>query len=106
MLVDFDCKTGLRRMELARLVVDDIKLKEKFVIVRKGKGEKDRSIPLDEMITIQLKEFLEGMAPTARVFGLDARSITDLISSWAKKANVKITPHSFRHFFAEQLLEK
>ena len=106
MLVDFDCKTGLRRMELTILVVDDIKLKEKFVIVRKGKGEKDRSIPLDEMITIQLKEFLEGMAPTARVFGLDARSITDLISSWAKKANVKITPHSFRHFFAEQLLEK
>jgi integrase/recombinase XerD len=106
MLIDFDCKTGLRRAELARLLVDDIKLKEKFVIVRKGKGEKDRSIPLDDVIVIQLKEFLEGMTPSARVFGLDARSITDLISTWAKKANVKITPHSFRHFFAEQLLDK
>ena len=42
MLVDFDCKTGSRRTELARLLVDDIKLKEKLVIVRDGKGEKDR----------------------------------------------------------------
>ncbi len=106
MLVDFDCKTGLRRTELARLVVDDIKLKEKFVIVRKGKGEKDRSIPLDDMVAIQLEEFLKGMTPNARVFGLDARSVTDLISFWAKKANVKITPHSFRHYFAEQLVAK
>ena len=88
------------------LLVDDTKLKEKFVIVRKGKGEKDRSIPLDDMVAIQLEEFLKGMTPKARIFGLDARSITDLIRPWAKKANVKITPHSFRHYFAEQLVAK
>jgi site-specific recombinase XerD len=45
------------------LLVDDTKLKEKFVIVRKGKGEKDRSIPLDDMVAIQLEEFLKGMTP-------------------------------------------
>ncbi|HEY96074.1 MAG TPA: tyrosine-type recombinase/integrase [Dehalococcoidia bacterium] len=106
MLIDFACNTGLRVGKLASLRADDIKLKEQFVIVRMGKGQKDRVIPLDDKFTDQLREYLKGMEPTNSVFGLKARSITDLISTWAQKANVKITPHSFRHFFAEQLLNR
>jgi integrase len=106
MLIDFACNTGLRVGKLASLRVDDIKLKEQFVVVRMGKGQKDRAIPLEDKFTDRLGEYLKGMEPTDSVFGLEARSITDLIGTWAKKANVKITPHSFRHFFAEQLLDK
>ena len=47
-----------------------------------------------------------GKTPSESVFNLKKRSITALINDWAKKANVPITPHSFRHHYAEQLLEK
>ena len=46
------------------------------------------------------------MKPTDSVFGLTERSITDKISTWSKKAGLKLHPHSFRHYFAEQLLER
>ncbi|MFC1929072.1 tyrosine-type recombinase/integrase [Chloroflexota bacterium] len=46
------------------------------------------------------------MKPVDSVFGLDKRSITDKISTWSEKAGLKLHPHSFRHFFAEQLLER
>ena len=39
-------------------------------------------------------------------FGLTARSITDKLAVWSRKAGVKLHPHSLRHSFAEQLLEK
>jgi len=37
------------------------------------------------------------------VFKLTSPSISNKINLWAKKAGVDLTPHSFRHFYAEQL---
>ena len=106
LLVRFATTTGLRRSELAALIVADIHLREKMVIVRRGKGDKDRSVPLASFLIDILSEYLKEKKATDSVFDLDERSITDKVSTWSKKAGVKLTPHSFRHFFAEQLLEK
>ncbi len=106
LLVRFATKTGLRRGELASLKTNDILLKQQMVIVRNGKGEKDRSIPLEDSLVIMLEEYLKTKKPTDKIFGLADRSITDLIRVWARKANVQLHPHSFRHHFAEQLIEK
>ena len=38
--------TGMRRMELARLALGDIDAERSVVLIREGKGRKDRLIPL------------------------------------------------------------
>jgi len=106
LFVRFATLTGLRRGELAHLTVEDIHIKQKVVIVRKGKGNKDRVVPLVSSLCTTLSEYLRDMKPTDSVFGLTERSITDKISTWSKKAGLKLHPHSFRHYFAEQLLER
>ena len=106
LLVRFATLTGLRRSELAHLTVGDIHIKQKVVIVRKGKGNKDRTVPLVSSLVTALSEYIRDMKPTGSVFGLTDRSITDKVCAWSKKAGLKLHPHSFRHYFAEQLLER
>ena len=106
LLTRFATMTGLRRSELAHLIVRDIHIKQKMVIVRKGKGGKDRTVPLLRSLVNDLSEYITDMNLTASVFGLTERSITDKVSTWSKKAGLKLHPHSFRHYFAEQLLER
>jgi integrase len=106
LFIRFATMTGLRRSELAHLTVGDIHIKQKVVIIRKGKGGKDRTVPLLKSLVIDLSEYIKDMDSTANVFGLTERSITDKVSTWSKKADLKLHPHSFRHYFAEQLLER
>ena len=106
LLIRFATMTGLRRSELAHLIVRDIHIKQKMVIVRKGKGGKDRTVPLVSSLVNDLSEYIRDMKLTASVFGLTERSITDKVSTWSQKAGLKLHPHSFRHYFAEQLLER
>jgi len=106
MLVKFGINTGLRRGELANLLVSDIQVEQGVVFVRHGKGDKDRIIPLLSNFVGELSEYIKDMQPTDHVFNLTDRSITDKISTWSKKAGLKIHTHSFRHYFAEQLIER
>ena len=106
LLIRFAILTGLRRSELAHLVAGDIQIKQKYVFVRKGKGNKDRTVPLLNSLVGDLADHIQEMKPTDIVFGLTERSITDKVYTWSKKAGLKLHPHSFRHHFAEQLLEK
>ena len=55
LLVDLAIHTGLRRSELANLKVGDIDLERQVLIVRKGKGAKDRVIPLSKNTIEKLK---------------------------------------------------
>ena len=75
-----------------------------MVIVRKGKGNKDRTVPLVSYLVKDISEYIKDMKPTDSVFGLTKKSITDKISVLSQKAGLKLHPHSFRHYFAEQLL--
>ena len=106
LLIRFATLTGFRRSELAHLTAGDIHIKQKVAIVRKGKGNKDRTIPLLSSLVTMLSEYTKDMKPTDSVFCLTERSITDKVSVWSKKAGLKLHPHSFRHYFAEQLLER
>ncbi len=106
LLIRFVTMTGLRRSELAHLIVRDIHIKQKVVIVRKDKGGKDRTVPLVSSLVNDLSAYIRDMKLTASVFGLTERPITDKVSTWSKKAGLRIHTHSFRHYFAEQLLER
>jgi integrase len=104
LLVDLALKTGMRRGELANLEAGDIHAD--FLIVRSGKGQKDRAIPLLPDIALRLQNFTKGMAPSEKVFKLKAPCIGDKIRLFSKRAGVNIHTHSLRHKFATDLLEQ
>ncbi|MFC2033571.1 tyrosine-type recombinase/integrase [Chloroflexota bacterium] len=60
LLVDLAIHTGLRRSELANLKVGDIDLERQVLIVRQGKGSKDRVIPLSKSSCEKLSEYING----------------------------------------------
>jgi integrase/recombinase XerD len=100
LLVKMDIKTGLRRAEIANLEAHDIH--KDFLIVRGGKGQKNRVIPLVPSIATDLNRFIAGMVPAQKVFGLTAASIGNKIRIFAVKAGVNIHTHSLRHKFADR----
>ena len=96
--------TGLRRSEAANLKVGDLDFVNKVLVVRDGKGGKDRSIPLVEQTSDQLQQFCAGKGPEDSVFGIRPGTVSAKISAWAKKAGCPhIHAHSLRHEFATQL---
>jgi len=61
LLVQLALKTGMRRAELANLEPKDIHAD--FLVVRGGKGGKDRLIPLAPATAQRLQNFIKGMEP-------------------------------------------
>lgn len=59
MMVQLLFGSGLRLMECLRLRVKDVDFAGRQIIVRDGKGESDRSVPLPESISFALKAHLQ-----------------------------------------------
>ena len=106
LLIELAYKSGLRRSELANLKVGDVLTEERAIIVRSGKGGKDRTVPLPSSIVSKLRSFIEGRKAEETLFGLSDLSISDKIHRISKKAGVNIHTHSLRHGYATRLLEK
>ena len=105
LLVLFLGRTGLRREETADLKISDVQLGDKpQVMVRGGKGEKDRAVPILPELLKPLSEFIDGKLANESVFGLAKEAITDKISRYSKKIGLHLHPHSLRHYCAEWLL--
>ena len=60
LLVDLAIHTGLRRSELANLRVGDIDIERQVLVVRQGKGLKDRVIPMSKNTCEKLGEYIKG----------------------------------------------
>lgn len=104
LIVELYLKTGMRRNELAGLIVRDVH--SDFLMVIRGKGDKDRMIPLLPDIAGRLNSFIRGRQPDESVFGLTGPTIGNKISLFARKAGLKdIHTHSLRHKYATDLLE-
>jgi integrase/recombinase XerD len=109
LIVEVGRSTGLRREELANLLVRDIHLDQGVLVVREGKGNKDATIPLTQAINSQLAGYISsnGLTPDSKLFGgLKPSTISDKIHKFAKKAGVDIHCHSLRHAFGTRLIER
>ena len=105
LLVALALKSGMRRSELANLEAKDIH--GDFLIVRGGKGGKDRVIPLGASIAQRLRNFTAKMEPEEKVFKLKAPCISNKIRQFAKKAGLEdFHAHTLRHKYATDLLER
>jgi site-specific recombinase XerD len=105
LLVTLALSTGMRRSELANLEKKDIH--SDFLFVRRGKGGKDRAIPLIPSIAQRLHNFVASKKPNEKVFSLKAPCISNKIRQFANKAGLKeFHTHTMRHKFATDLLER
>ncbi|MFQ3270689.1 MAG: integron integrase, partial [Lentimonas sp.] len=64
--------SGLRVSELLRLRIQDVDLERNQIVVRVGKGRKDRVVPLSEKLIDALKEHMEGVR---ELFELDLNDV-------------------------------
>ena len=109
LLIETARMTGLRRGELAHLTVGDLNFNEDnpVLIVRGGKGAKDRSVSLNHYIKDRLAAFVKGKSAQESVFGLAPKTISMKIGEWAKKSGVPhLHTHSLRHYMATTLFER
>lgn len=110
---------GLRVSELAQLEVGDVNLDAGHLLAR-GKGEKERLVPIGAEALQSLREYLETVRPVLdkkqesqkcflnrRGVGLTRQRVWQILKRLALKAGLskKITPHMLRHSFATHLLE-
>lgn len=107
--------SGLRVSELIALDINDIDIRE-FLIRVKGKGKKERIVPVGSKAIEALKNYLperltikkksSALFLSKRGTRLTDRSVRRIISCYVKKINLKkdISPHTLRHTFATHLL--
>ncbi|MGB1293158.1 MAG: site-specific tyrosine recombinase XerD [Pseudoalteromonas sp.] len=109
--------TGLRVSELVGLRMEQINLRQSVVFV-KGKGNKERLVPLGEEAMHWLEQFLKvGRAqmikhatdfvfPSKRGVGMTRQTFWHRIKHYAILASVEspLSPHTLRHAFATHLL--
>lgn len=94
---------GMRSMEVRRIQVEDIDFVNLNVLIRTGKGEKQRISIFSEKAGNALSEYLgvSAFMPGDRIFNFTTGQLLNyLIRKWAKRAGIdtSIHAHSFRHF--------
>lgn len=112
--------TGLRRMELARLKVSDIDLKDGLLTIFQGKGRKDRRVPIAKRACEWIKVYLDSVRPklanitSGTTLFLDneglmyrEQQLTYLASKYVKRAGIdkKGSCNLFRHSTATLMHE-
>lgn len=109
-------RCGLRVSEVAALKLTDLDWEEKAVLVRQGKGRKDRRVYLSPDAAAGLSEcrgLRPEQVPGERFFWnqkrrrrpLSVKAIQKKMERYARAAGVKASCHSLRHTFASNLLE-
>lgn len=115
-LVLFLLHTGLRLSEAIELRMEDIQLSERkgSVSVQNGKGNKQRSVPLNSDARKALREWMDvrpqGDYLWMTVEGeneiLSGRTVQRILRRYARDAQLDdLTPHVCRHTFAKNLVE-
>jgi integrase/recombinase XerD len=105
---------GLRRSELLNLRPIDVDAKRNLLIIRQGKGNKDRVVPIGEKIILLLRDYYIAYRPKKWLFEgqhggeqYSATSMQKVLKQSLLYAGVKkpVTLHWLRHSYATHLLE-
>ncbi|MDP3990543.1 MAG: tyrosine-type recombinase/integrase [archaeon] len=107
LLVELIYASGIRAQEAVKIKVKDILIEERLIVVRAGKGNKDRKTILSKQF---IKDFQGELNKEKYLFEgrsghLTTRSVQEIIKTAAKKAGIKkrVYPHLLRHAFATHL---
>ena len=112
--------TGIRRSELVRLKLEDLDLEAGTLVIRQGKGKKDRMLPLGERAAAWLAKYIEEVRPRqvrepdpgfvfiSQLHGpYDPAALAGLVHGYVEQANIGKSGscHLFRHTMATLMLE-
>ena len=113
-ILEFLYSSGARVSEMVACSVDDVDLIGGVVKV-KGKGRKERLLPLGEPALLRIKTYLDARSDSSKALfinkrktRLSDRGVRDIIYRYirASAMNLKVSPHTFRHSFATHLLNR
>jgi integrase/recombinase XerD len=112
--------TGMRRMELSGLKLYDIDAERGTIMIRRGKGRKDRMVPISERALAWMQKYVAQVRPqlvidpddgilflTADGQGFGLTRITQLVRNYVAAARIgkQGSCHMFRHTIATLMLE-
>jgi len=111
--------TGIRRMELVQMAVDDLDLEGNAAIVRSGKGNRDRVVPIGLRATRWLLRYLDEVRPSLAAGDSEflflnnagepylKNRLGDLVRKYIVRAGIRSRGacHLFRHACATHMLE-
>jgi integrase/recombinase XerD len=110
--------TGLRRAELCRLRVTDVDSERMMIHVHKGKGNRDRDIPLTPKLLEALRAWWSWSRPKTYLFPsrvnnseqekpITTKTVYFAVQRAARRAGIRktVSPHTLRHSLATHLLE-
>jgi len=104
---------GLRISEALALELRDIDSDRGVILVRHGKGDRDRQVPLSEVLLAGLRSYWQAYQPDPFLFpGKDEKApmgkgtIQKAIRNARARAGIAkpVTPHVLRHSYATHLL--
>ena len=116
-LILFLLHTGLRLSEVVALELSDVQISDRkgSALVRRGKGNKQRTVPLNSEARTAMQEWLAIRTQSANPFiwvaveasseeGISGRAVQRILRRYAQDAGLpKLTPHILRHTFAKNL---
>lgn len=108
--------SGIRLSELLNLKLTDINLSDEEIFVRRGKGKKDRIVPIHSLLSVRLRIYLEarkGMNNSSPWFftgvrsekPLQAKDVLRICKRLSRACGVKFTPHRLRHTLGRLSIE-
>jgi len=109
-------RAGLRVSEVAALTFADMDLRAGKILVREGKGRKDRMVYTSQDFLHSLAQYLRARPPSrdrhvflvnkGRYRGkpISVRGIQKRVEYYARKAGLRVTSHQLRHTMATNLL--
>jgi len=110
--------TGMRRSEAALLKVSDIDSQRMVIHIHRGKGLRDRDVPLTPKLLEVLRDYWRWKKPRVYLFPskvgdrsselpISDKTVWNACRTAATRAGIqkKLGPHTLRHCFATHLLE-
>ena len=97
---------GLRLMEAIRLRIKDVDIERRLVLVRHGKGGKDRMVPLPARITVPLRDHLRGRWIQHRDDLARHRGAVSLPDAFRRKSPSAATNWTWQYIFASERFSK
>lgn len=111
--------TGARVSELVGMNLEDLNMGDGLVRLR-GKGRKERIVPIGEVAVESVKGYRAGLKPSAighqlsapvfmnhRGGRLTARSVERIVGKYSSRlVSGRVSPHALRHSFATHLLDE